>query len=40
MYAFLGGRKENHAHIILKTADVKKTDAALRAAGFELLEDE
>ena len=40
MYAFLGGRKENHAHIILKTADVKKTDAALRTAGFELIEDE
>ncbi len=39
MYAFLGGRKENHAHIILKTADYKKTDAALSKAGIELLEE-
>lgn len=40
MYAFLGGRKENHAHIILKTADEKKTDSVLKAAGVELLEEE
>ncbi len=39
MYAFLGGRKENHAHIILKTEDDKKTDAVLKSAGIELLED-
>lgn len=39
MYAFLGGRKKDHAHIILKTADHKKTDAALRNAGIELLEE-
>lgn len=39
MYAFLGGRKENHAHIILKTTDEKKTDAVLKAAGVELLDE-
>lgn len=40
MYSYLGGRKENHAHIILKTKDEKKTEALLKASGVEMLEDE
>ncbi len=38
MYAFLGGRKENHAHIIMKVADNEKAETALKKAGIELLE--
>ncbi len=40
MYAFLGGRKENHAHIIMKVADNEKAEAALRKAGIELLDED
>ena len=40
MYAFLGGRAKDTAHIILKVADNSAAEAALRAKGVELLTQE
>ena len=40
MYAFLGGRAKDTAHIILKVADNSAAEAALRTKGVELLTQE
>ena len=40
LYAFLGGRAMDTAHIILKVADNSAAEAALRSKGVELLTQE
>ena len=40
MYAFLGGKKTDHAYMIFRVADTKAAEAALSGKGFKQLSQE
>ena len=40
MYSFLGGKKADTAHVLIKVDDVVAAEAALKKRGVELIEQD